>query len=87
LCKRPADSYSDQICWARCEFFDFTHALRRKSRLVRETLSLSSLTAWRSTIPRSKFVISISHIWQKTFEKPFKQVSKVTMEAERKGNM
>jgi len=68
LCGRPADSYSDQICWARRKFFAFTDALRRKSRLVRETLSPSSLTASRNTIPISKFVISMSHIWQKTLK-------------------
>ena len=67
MCGRPEDSYSVQICWARCESFAFTHALRRKSRLVRETLSPSSLTAWKSSIPTSKFTGSISHIWQKTF--------------------
>jgi hypothetical protein len=68
LCGRPADSYSVQICWARRKSFAFTHALRRKSRLVRETLSPSSLTASRNTIPKSKFVVSMSHIWQKTFK-------------------
>lgn len=82
LCGRPEDSYSSQICWARCESFAFTHALRRKSRLVRETFSPSSLTARRSSIPTSKFTGSISHIWQNTFRSVHTSKQKVKLKRE-----
>jgi hypothetical protein len=68
LCGRPEYSYSIQIFCAYRKFFAFAHALRRKSRLVREMLSPSSFIEWRSFIPRSKFVGSISHTRPKTLK-------------------